>query len=323
MNKGTHKNKWRTGFLKLSLLFGVLVFLSLNAASAEAAKYKVDSYYDNGGPDGSVNVTYADTGKLFVRLKIDGESINSSCWVTSKYIYFSSNPVSAEYGAVIPDSSKCSLYRYDCVKKTYSLQKNLGSGFYDVDYLYDGNLYLSKTNGESLKSLLYKYNIKTKSLKKAADGKVCRHYKHNIIMDEFWTSPSVYLSPVRIYNIKTGKTRTLAKEAWRYDMEKQYLYIASVKSVKKDPRSHFPLADEGARYKIFRYNLLTGKSNTLVPSMKAYRVAKVTPSFVYHFRNKQDSSGNSTRVYYRYQIKTKKQITMSKDSFSKAVGWES
>ena len=51
MNKGTRKNKWRTGFFKLSLLFGVLVFLSLHAASAEAAKYKAESYNENGEVD--------------------------------------------------------------------------------------------------------------------------------------------------------------------------------------------------------------------------------------------------------------------------------
>ncbi|MDO4634086.1 MAG: hypothetical protein Q4B01_09545 [Eubacteriales bacterium] len=234
-----------------------------------------------------------------------------------KLLWMAPNPVIANSGKKIYFSAgiaNSSLYRsnilysYDLTTGDLRKLASLSDSYYyyDVNEVYRGSLYVSGWNG-SENMALYRYDLNTGEMKKIIDQGYSSRYKKYIICESNKVTASYHTYPIYIYNTSTGNLRTVATNVGCFERSGKYLYVAAAK-VKDYPVIRVP-------YRVFRYNLATGKKKVLAANMKGYFISKITKKYIYHSNWEDESTG-----YYRYNLKTKKEKKISRGAFFKATG---
>lgn len=266
------------------------------AVTTEAASARCEVNSDG------ILVIYDTAGKEVKRFSAGpGAHFDTRTAGNGNYVAFS------RYASGSSGKSKCTIYRYD-VSNGKVASADLPSGFfsYDVDLYYGDSIYLTGWN-PSDNAVGYRFYPEKVQMEKIADGGVEHQYKNWLVLDSTRVHGAFVPYKVYVYNINTKAVKTACKKAAAYTVSGKYIYAAVLKKNTYTP-------ELGATYKIIRYDMVKGKTKTLVKTMKGYYVDRVTSKYVYSRKSK---SGKTT--YYRYSIKTKKTKRMSAGSYKKAA----
>ena len=256
--------------------------------------------------DGSATLKNQSTGGTVAKLSVKGERIGKGIVVTSKNVFYLSYSVGQS-------------------KNTYSIiQQNLSTGSkkrlirlttvydsYHIRAIYDGSLYLEATSPGG-RGMACRFTVSSKKFEALANGSWAFGYKYRFVIDGSANSGMPSPGTCYVYNTKSRNLTVIATYVLGTGYSGKYAYFASMKS----PSESALVSMQPVSYKIIRYDLSTAGKKTLVSSMKAYRVEKITANYVYHSGYKTSTGQN---VYYRYNIAKKKNVQISEATYRKAV----
>lgn len=308
------KMKKTSRLLKALLLLVCCMSMFVMAGTVSAAEYKVKV-----NSNGTATVTNKSSGKKIATLKVDGkgEKIHEQLVVTTSYIYFTTTEDMGD------SETECCLYRYKRSDKSNEFLVNLTLNLndpainvkqinaFDVNYVYSGSVYLTGWSGSNF-AHGYRYALSERKLTKIANGGCSYRFNQYIVCDDFMVHGDFSPAPVYVYNTRTGVTKTIAKQVAAYNRSGKYVFAAVMRTVKYEP------GRTGAKYDIIRYNLSTGGTVTLASNIKAYSVQKITGAYVYQLRYVEEAH---TKAYYRYNMKTKKNVKITAAKFKSVVGF--
>lgn len=285
-------------------LFGTFVAFCLLLFGA-ARPVAADSYSVSYHNDGTATLWNEPSGTVAAKLSVKGERIPVGLVVASDNIYF----LSCSAGQ---SKSTYSIFRQNLSTGAKKRLKKLSTAAYSYRLRahFDGSLYLESSipGGQGYAC---RFTISSKEFEKIAKGVWAFGYKNRFVIDGSANAGMSSPGTFYIYDTKS-KTRTVAaKNVFGKSYYGKYAFFASMAS----PNSM--ALYRKSKYKIIRYNLAKAEKKTLVASLNAYQVEKITSKYVYH-RGYLSSSGKD--VYYRYDIANKKNVKISKATYTKAVG---
>ena len=207
------------------------------------------------------------------------------------------------------------LYECDMKSKKYKLLYKMPAKYIDgyLQETYDGSVYMRLDTKKD--SFCLRYNIKSGKLKTIFKSFSYYRYDNYLVFEKLkdrYEDPLTmfvqYNNEYTVYNTRTGKRKTIfdghAEGLVRIG---RYLYYAE----STDGRGLE--INTKTRYKIVRYDLVTGKKKTILKPEKFLEIEFVTDKYVYH-----QTWTWGTDTYYRYDLKSKKNKKISEDSYLKA-----
>lgn len=262
-------------------------------AAVSAASYSAVSDKESG-------IWVLKDGKKLTRISVRSSTVNTKIAVYGKDIYFT-----VESSAFRSNGNPyCYLYRKNMTTGEIFCLKELPGSFlgYDVEKVSDGSVYLTGWN-PSDNTACYRYYISKKKLSRVASAGYGTQYKNYIVCESTMTHGSFVTYPIYVYNTKTGKKTCITKKAGAYTLNGKYVYYATTGG---NPNTG------AVRYQVKRYNLTTGKTNTVASNVKAYFIEKITPTYLYY----SDYKYPKTR-YYCYNMKNRKVTALSRTAYLK------
>ena len=103
--------------------------------------------------------------------------------------------------------------------------------YYNLNEKYSGNIYITNevVDGDDT---CYRYNLKSKKLKKIADGGYSSRYKNTIICTNGPEGDWGSFYSISVYNTKTGKGKKLETRSGGYTVSGGVIYYSSCKNKK-------------------------------------------------------------------------------------------
>lgn len=247
----------------LICMFSCLITVNAQAASYQKItqeKEKIGQYY-----------VWLDNGMLTVSNASTGETVK----LASGYPSAISNGNYVYLGKLQSDSMK--LYRYKLSTGEVVLLDEIKHGEAVVGY-YQSKLYVERHDSSGSYGCdytyihTYSYNLKT--------GKMKRVMK-NISVGDFYgkyligmPNSGAYMElPLKVYNAKTGKTKTLSSKALGFSRIGKYVYYVHATKV----------VSGGWQARAYRYTLTTGTKKALGKTFTTSGVREIKKKYVRYY----------------------------------------
>ena len=230
------------------------------------------------------------TGSGSVIVKYQGYGL--SAVISGKNIY---------YG--ISKGTKLALYKCNNNGKNKKLLKRVKTpyggtlaGFYGNSIYYTA----SSSVASPLTIHTYRYDIKKKKKHRVASNLVLNQVNGRYFVGTY-NSGDLHPMPLKVYNAKSKKLKTIDKKMMGYKVHKNTVYFAHINSIS----SNFNL-----KFTLKKYNLKTGKTSSI--AKKTFKGSYASVGMTNKYAVYQGTNGK----YYKYTYKTKKTTVVSSHQYN-------
>lgn len=260
----------------LVCLFSCLFSVTLQAASYQklhTEKQKIGKYYMRVDRNGFLTISQSEYGTEkriasdYPRAVSDGKKIYYG-------IYQYQNDALKVYCYTI-NSEK--LVYLDTIKHAESV-----CGFYD------GKLYIERHEAGKYECdymfiHTYSYNVKNGKLKRVMKG-IAAGESYGRYLVGMPNSGAAIELPLKVYDAKTGKIKTISSKALSYARYGKYIYYVQANKT----------ISRGWNARVYQYNLTTGKKKALGKSIKTQGIYSITKNYMQYY----NTSGRVKKVSY-------------------------